>query len=642
MASRTFERPLSLAISATIVAIFVAFTVAKGVPAMRHDWWMSADPAALRAAAASSLSTWRNDGLGGPTLYPNDYLFYAAILALAVALPPVAVLGAFAALVGIVAVAAARTFSNGGVARCALSAILLFNPWTYTELVAGHLPMLLSYAGSAWFAAECTRGKSASPLRLCVAAVAVVQQLQFFAVLVPATLLLWFLGGLWQPFAVAAIAGIPVVIGVALGYGDLQAIPYTLDWERNQSLHAPAALALGGYFAQYDAALGWLGELGGTLFASVAAAGLVLARDRRAIATAIALALLFAFALGTNGPLAGAYAFAVTHVKATALFRELYDLLAYAAIGYAALIAAGSSRARWMAIASAVTAAVALASWCLAPPARFWVPSAAIPISTIAVPPNVRFALLPAFQPLQFHGSGSGTDPDVFNRPNDVAPVNAYIPSYPTVTALARYASDRDDAPLRGLSVGEIVSRPWLCTDVPSLRAQVKSRPIAQACGESVPAKHLNAVGELTVQSRYAVGTLLTNVGGGNVLAVDAARAGLIGPDALRTIVPAAPTPGTDPSDGWVDARLFFATHAAFGQPYGGAYTTSPAQPLSLARGDRILALVRGALLDAATGRRIGGGNAREFRWLQPPADAGAVRCAGECVVAAEGPPLPF
>ncbi len=631
-----FRRALPIAIPAAIAGIFVAFAVAKGVPAMRHDWWMPADSDALKSATLSALSTWRNDGLGNPTLYPNDYLFYAFVLALSAALPPAAVLAAIAAAVGALAVVAARTFASSVAGASGIAAILLFNPWTYDELVAGHLPMLLSFAATAWFAAECAKGRRASPLHLCIATVVVAQQLQFLAILVPAAALLWIARGIWQPLAVAAIVALPVAIGVALGYGDLQAIPYTLDWERNQSLHAPALLTLRGYFAQYDAALGRLGAAGGTALALAALAAVAIVRTRAAIAIAIALLALFAFTLGTNGPVAPLYAFVVTHVKASALFRELYDLIAYAAIGYVALIAAAIARAGRFAAAAALAGSLMLASWAFSPPSQFWVASGAIPISPIAVPQNTRFALLPPFQPLQFRGAGSGVDPDVFNRPGNVAPLNAYLPSYPAVTALARYASGGGDAMLRGLSVGEIVSRPWLCTDVPSLRAQVVTRDPIAACASAAVPKHLNAASELALQPRYAIGTLLANAGAGNLLALDAARAGLIGPQALATVVPAPTTPGTDPAHGWADARLFFATHPDLGQPYGGVYTTSP-QPLAIVAGDRLLAQVRGRLLDARSGAPLRGVNAREFRWLSP-GNAAAVRCDGECAIAAEAP----
>jgi hypothetical protein len=633
------------AISCLIVAAFVAFTVAKGVPAMRHDWWMSADPAALRAAAVSALETWRNDGMGGAALYPNDYVFYAYVLAWCAFLPPVAVLGAIAATIGVLAALAARAFAGDDrawVATAGTLLVLLFNPWTYTELVAGHLPMLLSFAGMALLAAETARGPRASVALQCVATVAVAQQLQFLLLALPATGLLWAMRGRPQPFAVAALLFVPVAIGVTLGAGDLAQIPYSLDWEKNQSLHVPAALGLRGYFAHYDDALGIAATIGSTLLVATVVAALVSIRTRAQWIVACACCVLLCFATGTNGAFAPAYESFVTNVKASAVFRELYDLAGVLAVGYVTIVAAAFARGRWAHAAVALTGILMLVSWIYAPPSRFWIPSSSIPVSTVDAGPNVRFAVFPAFQPLTFRGQGSGPDPDVFNRPGNVAPLNSYLSAYPAVTALATYSQTGHAAPLAALSVAEAIQRPWLCTDAPSLRAQVtegKTRSAfgAPACGTAAAPVRFAPIAELTVAPGYSIGTLDRNVGAGNVLAVDAQRAQATPGDADATVVPRS-AGGTDPTQEWIDARLVFSRNSAFGQAYGGVYTTSE-QALDVVPGDALLVYVRGRLTSRDVRRTLAtGGDATGYRWLTTAAGVHAVRCFGECIVAAETP----
>ena len=94
-------------------------------------------------------------------------------------------------------------------------------------------------------------------------------------------------------------------------------------------------------------------------------------------------------------------------------------------------------------------------------------------------------------------------------------------------------------------------------------------------------------------------------------------------------------------SDGWVDARLAFASQPELAQGLGGALTTSPSALLPVDGDTRALVFVRGALL-SSDGTRLAA-STPGYSWIDLPASTTAVRCAGECVVAAEGtiPPGP-
>lgn len=619
-----------------VVAAFVALVVAKGVPALRHDWWMSSNPDALRSVIAGGLSTWHRDGLGWADSYPDAYAFYALTLGLAYLLSPVWVLAVIAAAIGGLCAVAAATFGRlRGNANAALPLllVLLFNPWTYTELVAGHVIMLVSYASTAAFVAEAAQGRRASSLRLCLFSLGIAQQLQLLLVMLLGTVGYAVARREWRPCLTIAVSALPVWIGVGLGYHDLSAIPYTLAWERTQSLAFPGVFQMRGYFAHYSAALGPLELVGSTLFAFTALVALVVERSRAGLCTAALVLLIALAASGSNGPLAAAYDFVVTHVHASAVFRELYDLVAFIAIGYA-LLASLAMRHRPTAPLVLLAGVAMLAAWMLQPPWHFWVPSSSVPTTNVSLGANVRFALLPAFQPMRFEGRGSGPDPDVFDRPNNVVPLNAYYPVYPASTALARLAAG-DDTLARALSVGEVVQRPWLCTNVQALNEQARASHAAPAsCGKPANPRYLRALPEMTWQHGYAIASLASNLGAGNVLVDDALGAGIsAGPDPVRIRAFSA-TGGTDAAREWIDARLLFTSIPTLGQSYGGIFTTS-ATLQTVTPDSFVLARIRGRLIDAADGATIAR-STHGYAWMAIGSATHAVRCDGACALAAQ------
>lgn len=604
---------------------------------LRHDWWMSPDAAGLRAQALTGLATWSNNGLGRPALYPNNYLFYCFVWAFAQAAPIVA-LAAVAALFSAVCAVAASTFTEVAGSRAfAIGAMLLlcFNPWTYTELVAGHLPMLIAYAGLAWFSAEIARGRRASSLRLTLATLLVAQQIQFLLIFLVAALAAGFALRRWQPLIAALVLALPVWLGVLLGHAELARIPYTLAWERSQSLALLAALQARGYFARYATALGTFGHAADAAFAILALLAAWLARARQAL-LAVAVALVAALiTTGVDGPIASLYGFVVTHVQATGVFRELYDLIAVVTLGYLVAIAFATRRYPVIASIAIAIGAAWLLAWWHAPPARFWVAGAQLPRVRVHAPAQSRVAFYPAFQPMSLGSKGSGVDPDVYDRPGGVSVLNTYLPEYPAVMAFSRYATSGNTRLLRALSVSRIVERPWLCTDLTTLAVQIAARSTQRrACGADAAPVALAPLPEVTLASHFAVGSLDTNVGAGNLLVGDAVRAGLASGPAPQPI--AASSSAVDAHRAWVNARLFFVARPEIDQAYGGVYTASQ-QPLRVVA-SAVLAEVRGSLW--SDGRRVAR-TTRGYRWFALGPGRHTITCRGQCAVAAGAAAIP-
>ena len=68
------------------------------------------------------------------------------------------------------------------------------------------------------------------------------------------------------------------------------------------------------------------------------------------IALCVSLGALV-LATGTKGPIAAPYTWLVLHVKEIGVYRELYDLVAFVAIGYVVLLASGIGRGIALALA---------------------------------------------------------------------------------------------------------------------------------------------------------------------------------------------------------------------------------------------------------------------------------------------------
>lgn len=626
------------------VASFTYSLATLGVPMMRQDWAAQPFRIGWEQILLGGFSGWSVGGAGAPRAFPTSYTLSLPFAFLTICVGNGGTLFVFmlaaSALCAFGARAVARDAGCSGAAVAAAVLFAVFNPWAYTELVAGHLFMLLAYAASIWFLREAL-ASSPRPAVLAVTALLALAQLQFFVVCTALLALLAAKRRFWWPLAIAGVAWLPMVVGILAEGHALDAIPFILSWERNQSIAPVDALQLNGYFAHY--ADGFRGAFATPAFATLALALPAVAhRSRRVLVVIIGTVLALVFSMGMRGPLPLVFAWSVEHVRVIALFRELFDVLGYAAIGYVMLAAITCARWRWAGWAWLATAALLPVVWVASPPARFWVPAGALP--TIAVPSiaNTRFALTPAFQPMSYGERGSGADPNAYSRRDNVTPLNSYLSTYPADAALGAFVLHGDVGPLEALSVSSVIERPWLRTQANALEQQW-ALPFT---GFSPPVVArtllLHPAPELALLPMPTVGTLDARVGGGNIFFGDAAVArGPLVPAAWRRLSPLlrVPVPRQEvhASDGWVDARLAFTQHPDLAQSLGGALTTNPGAQLAVHGALPALVFVEGTLR-ASDGRAIAT-TTNGYRWVSVPAGVTRVICAGLCVVAAQGHP---
>ncbi len=642
------ERPWTASIVLITGLAFAAFLAVKGVPALRHDWvWVTGS--GFFSNAWSSLSGWTAIGIGSPRPYPSDYLLAVANLALAAVLGPYGAFVANAFAVGAVcaagAIAITRRFTDARAAWIAAAAFATFNPWVYNKIVAGHIGMVLAYGATMLLLAQLSQERPSAFLT-GLFLLLTMQQLQFFFPLL-AVVAIWTLVRRQSayPLGVALLASMPIWIGLLFDRTYLLSIPYTQSWQADASLDPLRALELSGYFAKYADALPPIAGAACWAIAGLAVAGAIVECIRRplraALLVAVALAL-WLFVSGTKGAFGSAYLGIVAHVPESGLYRELYDLVAFLAIGYLAAAAALVRRIpllQWVWLPCGAALAIA---WAFAPPARFWVPARELPTISVDAPANTRYALMPPMQPLSLGDRGDGLDPNAVVLPDNVVPLNTVQFSFPETPALVHYAFTGDDGWLRALSVSSLIERPELHTNLDSLHMQFALAP--KAFRPSGTSRRIAGAPELELAAVPQLGALPGMPWENAVFFGDAH--GVRGPgvpenwsDAAEVIPERPSFDGVFAADGWVDVRTAFGVAPQLAQGIGGAITTNPNALLPVNPVLETLAYVDGSLNDAngATLAR----STRGYAWL-PPLGVASLRCSGTCVVAAQssGPPV--
>lgn len=627
----------SLAIAAAIV--FAAFVAAKGIPTLRHDWNWPIDRAAVPSFVSESIEGWVSTGFGTSNPHPTTYLI-ALPLGLAMWLfGPLVALVLLAAAIGFLcmrsAAAASSHWGNAAPGAAGIGLFALFNPWVYNEVVAGHLVMVLAYAGLIGLFAEMLRGRRASPVRLALWIVLIAAQLQFFIIAMLAVTAFAFGTKKWLPVVAGALVALPSIVGVIAERATLERIPYGLEWQTNQSVAPLALLGLGGYFPGYADRLGIVASIAVWIVLALALCGTIVARRSRAALWTIAAAIfVYVVVLGVHGPIAAAYAWLVRNVPESGVFRELYDLAGILAVLVALLASAAAVRLRVLGYV-ALAAGIALPlAWLVHPPSELWIGSTSYPHPTVEAPPFTRIALLPAFQPLGLvSGGGDGADPNAYVYPGPVATLNEYFPTYPVDTALARYEQSGDVDALRALGVVKIVNRPWMISRTRGSIGLAASSlapepprfvpPGVRYIGDAVPLISECEGSQIVAFSERA--------GACDVFFGDAQGYAPVG-----SIVP--PADSIDPRTAWIDARLAFAEVPALAQGLGGALTQSNLS-FAVEPGSWLLAYVRGELnADGRTLLRSRGA----FGWLRVPESITSVRCAGLCELVAQTPNVPI
>jgi hypothetical protein len=619
--------------------VFAAFVAGNGIPTLRHDWTWPIDRTAIASFASASVNGWLSVSLGTPNPYPTNYLIALPIVAVMWLVGPHAALALLAGVIGWACMrtvdAAARRWRNDWPAGLGIGLFALFNPWVYNEVVAGHLVMVLAYAGVIGLFAEMLQGRAASPIRLALWIALIAAQLQFFIVAMVAAVAFAALTRKWLPPIVGAVVALPSIVGVIAERASLLRIPYEVTWQTNQSIAPLPLLGLGGYFAGYSDRLGLAASVAVYIFVALAVIGAFVARRSIAARYALGAALaLYAIIVGLNGPLAAPYAWVVRNVPESGVFRELYDLAGIFAALLIVLASAATSRFPKLGYAALAVGIALPVTWALQPPGELWVAADSYPHPEVAAAPFTRIALLPAFQPLGLRdGRGDGADPDAFVYPVHVPALNEYFPTFPVDMALARYEQFGNPDALRALGVTEIVPRPWM---VSRTRGAIGLAAASLRPNSSHPAldraRHLDDATPLVSGCDASrVVDVMLSFGPCDVFFGDAA-----GYAPLHPI--AATEESIDPRTAWIDARLAFAEFPALAQAIGGALTQST-QPLRVEPNAWLLAYVHGALY-ANGGRKLANGHGG-FAWIRIPGDVMEVVCAGLCEAVAQTASLP-
>lgn len=604
------------------------------MPTLRHDWTWPTGPQAIPSFFGDAIGGWLPVGFGIVATHPTTYIIGIPIAAAMLIFGTLAALAAFAFALSYCCVQAAQTialrFGSGTIGAAGIGIFVLFNPWVYNEVVAGHLVMVLAYGAFLGLLGETLRGSRASQIRLALWLVLAYAQLQFFIVAFIAAVIFAAVTRKWLPLAAGAIVALPTVAGVVVERGTLLQTPYILEWQANQSLYPLPLLTLGGYFAHYADRLGAVAQAAVAIVLVVALCGVAIAFKRRSVRwSAVAAAIVFIVALGVHGPLPAAYAAIVRGVPETGVFRELYDLAGVFAALCAVPAAAAVARYRalqWVAFVAGIALPI---TWIVQPPSDFWVGAQAYPHPAIAAPPYARVALLPAFQPMQLSdGRGNGADPDLYQYADHVAPVNAYLPSYPVDEALARYVQDGDTSGLAALGVQRVIRRPWLISrsngEIGLAAASLPTPGLPGVMHGSQPIRNSTPlVGECGSMRVAGAPDTLRDC---DIFLTDA-------PNAAAFTVAQSSSDSIDPRTAWIDATLAFARDPAVAQGLGGVLTQSHVA-LRVDPNTWLLAFVRGRLLDA-TGRTLLQSSGA-FAWLWLPPSTARVTCDGICEAVGE------
>jgi hypothetical protein len=635
------------AIVAAVVSSTYAVATLNGHPVLRHDWGAGPFHTSWSNILSDAFTGWNVIGIGSPSLYPDAYVVSLPI-ALVTALGgnqtalfvTLLVIGALAAFAGR---ALAKDAGAGAVVSSAASILCVFNPWTYTELVAGHVFMLLAYAASIWLFRELLLPQP-RPTAIIIAAILTLQQLQFFVVTTVALVIFGAVRRRWVPLGVVALMWIPIAIAILSDTKvALESIPVIVSWEQQQSIPPLDALQATGYFAGYAKHFSAFGAIPMFYTLVLALVAFIAVMSRRVLLLGVGTLIALLLAMGLRGPLLPQMEWLTLHVRGAVLYRELFDLLAYVIVGYCALAVWLCARYRllgWSWLAALLLLPI---PWFTLPPSHYWLASKALPpISLQGAAANTRFALVPAFQPMSYAGKGSGRDPNLDVLSNNVTPLNEAFATYPTDAALGAFVLRGDTTMLRALSVSEVVERPWLRTNTEALAQQwaLPLEPFKEP--RHMRALALTPVPELSLLPTPDVGTLDARFGSGDIFFADAAA--LRGPlvpaqwARLGNVIPlTAPSQQTQAARGWVNARFAFAQRPDLAQSLGGALTTNATAVLPLTGEHSVLLDVEGAL--RSTDGRMVSASTGGYRWIAVPPGVRGVTCSGLCLVAAQGDP---
>jgi len=618
---------------ALVAATITSLVCGHGIPILRHDWSFPIARSAFPGAMATFYQPWLTTGIGAPQAYPATYLlgFFLQPLALfspGVAIPALVFLCAALVASGALAIAHVLRAPLLG----AIGAVLFasFNPWCYAEYIAGHLIMIAAMGLLLCLVAELLNPRPREWLIVVLAALSITQ-LEFFVFALVPLIVVFIVRRRHLALASLAIAAVPVAFGLASHVGSVASTPYVLQWQASESVPPLDALLLGGYFAGYTASFSFDSFVLGAVFFIFAFEAYRSFRSRSATFPLFLIAAVaLVFVSGTKGAIAGAYSFAVTHITATGLFRELYDLISFAAIGYIVALVSFARRYRRYAAVTTIVAAAVVLPWFVRPPTRWFVRAAAVRPLRFPPPGDARVALYPPQQPLSLQGDGVGYDYDLFEQPGRAIPINSFIPMFPQAGALALGARGNDRW-LRALGVEAVLSRP-------ALREAINPRGHTFLLPRTL---------RLPPSHKIAGGYPLLGLLPGAPTPVSIGRSPL-GNGIFYGDRPARPKTWTfypvtgsritaDPKRAWVDARLAILRFPQIATRFEGAFTESPRARLAIHSAPALLAWTSGAIVDAQ-GDILARHSAR-LHWWPIPLGIRSIRCIGHCAVVGTGSP---
>lgn len=629
-------RGLPLAIGMIVASLVCA----HGIPLLRHDWALPQLPDALRSAWETLFQPWVSRGMGEPDAYPTAYLVGLVTWPLTF-LPPMLftwlIIALIVASAAGAALAIARELQASAAMQIACALFAALNPWVYTELVAGHVFMVMSYGFLCWLTAEIVRDRPRTAWLVLWSAL-LVCQIEFLTfIFVPITI--WLL---WKrhyfAFVSLCVAILPILFGIAAHYNEVRQTPFLLEWQDSQSVAALSALTLRGYFAHYAASFGPI-ALSLWVVAITAAATTILAIIRKSPQRGVLILgwAAMAGATGTKWVFAPLYRVAVLHIPEIGVFRELYDLLALVTVAYVVTLAMCGKSQRFVSTLLLVACASLAYAWIAAPPFEWFVAQESVPSQRFPGSDHERVALFPAIQPLKLrNGGGSGYDPDLYYQPGRAIPLNSYFPAYPQVGALEA-AQGGNIAPLEALSVRYVISRPYLEESTETLRYEMilphrRLLPPTQTLASPYPLLGLLAA--------YPDVVGVGQAAAGNGVFFGDAPAHVYGSlhnawfQSVR-----APRLGTDAQNGWIDARLAYVSYPMTATQFGGAFTRSRAVLPISEHAQAVLAWTSATMLDDSG--RIIARRSYHLRWWPLRRPTHYLRCNGTCTVSAVGKPPP-
>jgi hypothetical protein len=356
-----------------------------GVPAFSQDWLAPIDRAQCAPMIAKPFEPWRREVVGGPPIYPIPWWPSLLTGTACAALGPHAGIVVLVALVlvgiGLSAATLARELGCGAAGCSVAAGLYLANPIVLNKLEAGHVTYLAAYALAPLIAYVSLRPKGRlSWLVLGMLVGVAAAQPQFLGIGLAVAWIIaaskWNAGALLTAAAATAVAvGITApqwLPSFLVGTSTLDVALPLRHWEMAQSVTPADAPRFLGYIGGYDARMlqPWVQAFLWLLPAGALAGLIFRARDARAWVLAIIALVGIIGAEGLRGPVAAPIDWAFANMSGAAVFRELYDLLALAALGTCMLVgmavAAGWGRPLSRALSIAAIFAIAPACFAIA------------------------------------------------------------------------------------------------------------------------------------------------------------------------------------------------------------------------------------------------------------------------------------